>query len=243
MCDFSGKLIAWMDGELPEREATFVERHLDGCAGCRSRLRAYRQASSAFDAYCDASTDWKGTATAPPARRGAPPWMPIAAGAAAAIAAFLGLLLALPPHRRGRGPVTNAAITATSISSVPAQSKAAASVTMAPGREEVRSANGSTMEPAAANATHGKLMRREHAAAAKLVHHTLAARGPVPSAELQPAQPAIEIAIPMDAMFPPGAVPEGVSFVADVTLGADGSAERLRLQPRLLKFERTVTRP
>jgi hypothetical protein len=73
-------------------------------------------------------------------------------------------------------------------------------------------------------------------AAAKPVHHTLAARRPMQSAELLPAQPAIEIAIPWDAMFPPGAVPEGVSFVADLTLGADGSAERLRLQPRLVKF-------
>ena len=241
MCDFSGKLIAWMDGELPEREATFVERHLDGCAGCRSRLRAYRQASSAFDAYCDASTDWKGTATAPPARRGAPPWMPIAAGAAAAIAAFLGLLLALPPHRRGRGPVTNAAITATSISSVPAQSKAAASVTTARSMQRVGSASRSTVEPVAA--ARGEVTRREHVAAAKLVHDTLPNHGSIQSAESLPARPAIKIAIPSDAMFPPGAVPEGVSFVADVTLGADGSAERLRLQPRLLKFERTVTRP
>jgi hypothetical protein len=88
-----------------------------------------------------------------------------------------------------------------------------------------------------------KVTRREHVAAVKLAQLKAIARGPVQSAELLPTEPAIEIAIPSDAMFPPGAVPEGVSFVADVTLGADGSAERLRLQPRLVKFERGATRP
>jgi anti-sigma factor RsiW len=46
-----------------------------------------------------------------------------------------------------------------------------------------------------------------------------------------PAEPAIQIAIPAAAMFPPGAVPEGLTFIADVTIAADGSAERLRLRP------------
>jgi len=241
MCDFSGKLIAWMDGELPEGEATFVERHLDGCAGCRSRLAAYRQASSAFDAYCDASTVWKGAAVAPEARRGAPQWMPMAVGVAAAIAAVAALLLALPRHRGGQGPVTTAATTAASISSVPAPSKSAASATTAPSKQEVGSASLSTVEPA--TATRVKVTRREHVAAAKLVNHTLPMHGSVQSAELLPARPAIEIAIPSDAMFPPGSVPEGVSFVADVTLGADGSAERLRLEPQLVRSERRATRP
>lgn len=44
-------------------------------------------------------------------------------------------------------------------------------------------------------------------------------------------EPAIQIAIPAEAMFPPGAVPEGVSFTADLTIAADGSAQRLRLRP------------
>lgn len=42
--------------------------------------------------------------------------------------------------------------------------------------------------------------------------------------------PAIEIAIPADSIFPPGAVPEGVSYVANLTL-ADGSVQAIRLQP------------
>jgi hypothetical protein len=46
-----------------------------------------------------------------------------------------------------------------------------------------------------------------------------------------PVQPPIQIAIPAEAMFPPGALPEGVSFAADLTIAADGSAQRLRLRP------------
>jgi hypothetical protein len=53
----------------------------------------------------------------------------------------------------------------------------------------------------------------------------------------------IQIAIPADEMFPPGAVPEGMHFVADLTIAADGSAERLRLRPRLAGFERRTTLP
>jgi anti-sigma factor RsiW len=44
------------------------------------------------------------------------------------------------------------------------------------------------------------------------------------------AAPAIQIAIPADSMFPPGAVPEGVNFVANLSL-ADGSVQAIRLQP------------
>jgi hypothetical protein len=53
----------------------------------------------------------------------------------------------------------------------------------------------------------------------------------------------IQIAFPADEMFPPGAVPEGMHFVADVTISPDGSAERLRLRPRLAGFERSTIQP
>src|SRR5712692_7286944 len=43
--------------------------------------------------------------------------------------------------------------------------------------------------------------------------------------------PEIQIAIPAEALFPPGAVPEGFQFMADVSIGADGSAQSLRLRP------------
>jgi hypothetical protein len=58
-----------------------------------------------------------------------------------------------------------------------------------------------------------------------------------------PDEPVIQIAISADEMFPPGAVPEGMHFAADLTIAADGSAERLRLRPRLAGFERSTTQP
>jgi hypothetical protein len=58
-----------------------------------------------------------------------------------------------------------------------------------------------------------------------------------------PDGPMIQIAIPADEMFPPGAVPEGIHFVADLTIAADGSAERLSLRPRLASYERRTTQP
>jgi hypothetical protein len=44
-----------------------------------------------------------------------------------------------------------------------------------------------------------------------------------------PPAPAVQVVIPAAAMFPPGAVPEGVSLTAEFTIAADGSAQGLRL--------------
>jgi hypothetical protein len=49
--------------------------------------------------------------------------------------------------------------------------------------------------------------------------------------DLLPADLAIAIAIPAEAMFAPGAVPEGVNFIAELSIAADGSAKGIRLQP------------
>jgi anti-sigma factor RsiW len=51
-----------------------------------------------------------------------------------------------------------------------------------------------------------------------------------PSENWAMAEPAIQIAIPADSMFPPGAVPEGVTYVANLSL-TDGSVQAIRLQP------------
>ena len=58
-----------------------------------------------------------------------------------------------------------------------------------------------------------------------------------------PPEPAIQIAIPAESMFPPGAVPEGVNFTAELKIAADGSAQQIRLRPRLIGFERRTTQP
>jgi Putative zinc-finger len=52
-----------------------------------------------------------------------------------------------------------------------------------------------------------------------------------PTANWALAKTGIQIAIPVEAMFPPGAVPEGITFIADVSMAADGSVQALRLQP------------
>ena len=58
-----------------------------------------------------------------------------------------------------------------------------------------------------------------------------------------PPQPAVEVAIPADSMFPPGAVPEGVNFIADVNFAPDGSARQMRLRARLTAIERSAPQP
>src|SRR5260370_7526241 len=88
MCDVKAKLIAWLDRELSSDEAGGVERHIEGCKECRSRLAAYEQVSNTFDAYCDA------VVAAKPRRR-VPRWVPVLARAAVAA-----LLLFLPFPQR-----------------------------------------------------------------------------------------------------------------------------------------------
>lgn len=58
-----------------------------------------------------------------------------------------------------------------------------------------------------------------------------------------PPQPAVEVAIPADSMFPPGAVPEGLNFIADVNFAPDGSTRQMRLRPRLTTIERSAPQP
>ena len=73
MCDFSGRLIAWMDGELAENEAATVEQHVPVCAECQERLAAYQKASVGFAAHYAAVTE---TAIATKVQRRLPRWVP-----------------------------------------------------------------------------------------------------------------------------------------------------------------------
>jgi len=54
-----------------------------------------------------------------------------------------------------------------------------------------------------------------------------------------PTESAVQIAIPAEALFPQGAVPQGVAFVADLSIAPDGSPQRLHLEPQLIQFERS----
>jgi len=181
MCDYSGRLVAWMDRELPDNEAGVVERHVRDCSECRGRVDAYEQVSRAFVAYCDAAIGKK-------TRRRLKRWVPLLASAAAAAV----LLLVFQPTTVKQMPVR------------PRVADAASAV---------------VVETETAPRPVKKVHRRHVIAPMK-----------TPNANWAWAEPAIQIAIPVAAMFPPGAVPEGITFIADLSVAADGSVQGLRLQ-------------
>lgn len=226
MCDFSRKLIARMDGELPERECAELERHLGVCAECRSRLAAYERASSAFDAYCEATF-------AAETERKRPRWLPAAIAAGTAAAVVIGALVMLP-HRRvaqlpGRVPPMTEA---PHVGAQPARSMAAADADHPDGGTTHRRSR----QHVAAIVAHDRNVESETAAAPA---QSVQARNVGQFA----SEPTIEIAIPAGAMFPPGAVPPGMSFTAELTIAADGSPEQLGLRPRLAGFEGRKNQP
>ena len=46
----------------------------------------------------------------------------------------------------------------------------------------------------------------------------------------QPTETAVEIAIPAEAVLPPGAMPEGMNFIAELSIAPDGSVKQIRLR-------------
>jgi hypothetical protein len=183
MCEFSGKLIAWLDGELAADDAAEVGRHMRLCADCRDELGVYERLSGALDAYCDAAM----TASAP---RREHYGKSVALGVGvAAVVAMAALLLAWPRAHN------------TQPSARPAPAAAVPTVEVA--------------QDAPARTVPARTLHKVHAAP------------PAPSQEARwtMAEPAIQITIPADAVFPPGAVPEGVSFVAEVNIAANGAPQ------------------
>ena len=182
MCEYSNKLIAWLDHELPDDEAAGVERHLQTCAECRGQVGSYEEVSSAFAAYCQRA--------AVPIKRRRPPVLAslgISAGVAASVALWFALRPAAVPQLPLHPPP---------VASAPA-------------------------------------MAFQATPAAPWVVHRRPAAPPAATQEAawRPSEPAIQIAIPAEAMFPPGAVPAGFSFIADVSIAADGSPQALRVLP------------
>jgi anti-sigma factor RsiW len=210
MCEFSEKLVAWLDRELPAEEFAEVERHLEVCAECRSRVDAYKRVSADFDAYCE-------NALASSARRRTNPLTAVAAGAAAALAA----LFLIWPKTQVRPLVVNVSPQIPVTSAAVAETAAPSLVRRAPVLQQR-----SEMRPARAR-----------------VKHAAPAAPPAQNASFVAQEPVIQISIPADEMFPPGAVPQGMHFIADVTISPDGSAERLRLRPRLAGYERSTVEP
>jgi len=182
MCDAQTKLIAWLDRELPPEEALDIERHLEGCRECLTRLRAYRQVSESFEVYCDAVLEAKTHKTFPY-------WVPALAAAVIA-AAVLWLTF---PRARVLPPSTAAPITAH-----------AAPVPAPPMPEPIREVT---------------------------THKRPRVRPLQPNLHRwQPTETAVEIAIPVEAVLPPGAMPEGVNFIAELSIAPDGSVKQVRLR-------------
>jgi anti-sigma factor RsiW len=182
MCDLQGKLIAWLDRELPSDEAVSVERHVQECKECRKCLAAYRELSETFDVYCDAVVAAK-------IHRRFPRWVPVFASA---IAAAVVIFLAFPRTRIEPPP---ALIPATTAASVPVPAPRAP----VPGPR--------------------KTIHRRHAPPAL-----------DRAAKWQPMETAVQIAIPAEAMFPPGAMPNGLNFIAELSIAPDGSVREVRFR-------------
>jgi anti-sigma factor RsiW len=196
MCDYSGKLVAWLDQELGDDQMLEVQHHARECLECRTQLAKYERVSTTFDAYCDAVLAAK--------VRRQPRWVPLlSVSAALVLASTLALTLLLRPRVQRLVP------------SPPVVAAPSAVVF------EARPLAGRT-------AVHHQ---RNRAAVRPQTAHRL------------PPEPSIQVAIPAESMFPPGAVPEGVNFTAEVTFGPDGSAQQIRLRPHLIEFERRAIQP
>ncbi len=207
MCDFSGKLTAWLDRELEQDESAKVERHVQACAECRNCVAELRRVSGAFEEYCEHVARLE-------ERHQATRVAPVLWAAAAVI--LLAVIFAYP--RRQAAPV------------VPQPSVTAAAET-SPSPATLTAKMEKTPESVG---TLPRGIRRQHG---KDTHANKVAACCAPTKpETQPAnwvadEPSVQISIPAAAMFPPGAVPDGVSFVVDLSIGADGTARQVRLQP------------
>jgi anti-sigma factor RsiW len=196
MCDYSGKLVAWLDRELGDDQMLEVQHHARECLECRTQLAKYERVSTTFDAYCDAVLAAK--------VRRQPRWVPLlSVSAALVLATTLALTFLLRTRVQPLVPF-------------PAVVAAPSAVVF-----EARPLAGRT----AVN------HQRNRAAVRPQTAHRLS------------PEPSIQVAIPAESMFPPGAVPEGVNFTAEVTFGPDGSAQQIRLRPSLIGFERRVIQP
>jgi hypothetical protein len=215
MCEFSKKLISLLDRELTAEEAVKMELHLETCDECREQIGVFAKVSREVDTYCH-------EALALNARRATPAWasLTIAAGV---VTAVIVLFLAWPRSR----------------------------VTPSTQLPPVAAANSLAVDgnrlPVSASQVHVHQFHRRHAVTEGLRLAQVQRKDATPAQRMvtydNSEEPMIQIAIPADEIFPPGAVPEGVNFIADMTISANGTAESMRLRPMLAGFERRTTRP
>lgn len=200
MCNYSTKLIAWLDRELEPEQMAEIEQHLGDCGECRLNIAKYERVSKIFDDYCGAVVNAEPD-------RDQRRWIPILSAAAAIL-----VLVA-----------TAAVLLRTRVQPVPPSPTAIVQPARPPRVPEPATPQAIAMGPRRATP---KVVRTQAG-----------------DWLLLPPQPAVEVAIPADSMFPPGAVPEGVGFIADVNFASDGSARQMRLWPRLTAIERSAPQP
>jgi hypothetical protein len=168
MCEHSGKLIAWLDQELPDQEATNVEWHVRHCAECRKAVSAYEEVSGAFLVCYEAAM------VARPRSR--MKWR-IVGGVAAALAILALVLIAQ--------------------------------------QQQTQLEKLSVRLPSPAHAPAIAFEKSASPAPAVAVRPRPTAPEPMHS-QWMAEEPVVEVALPADALFPPGAVPQGFSFIAEV---------------------------
>jgi len=185
MCDTEAKLVAWLDGELPNDEAATIEAHVRKCQTCRSRVAAYEKVSADFHLYCDAVFEAR-------TRPRTLPWIPALAMAAAA--AILSLVLYSRMHVTPHSPTLTPIVGAQ-----PRPIPEPVSVAGSPPRKAA------PHKPAPARPT-------QH----------------VP--QWQPSEASVEIAIPTESIFAPGAMPEGMRLIGELRIAPDGSVRQVRFR-------------
>ena len=210
MCDRSDKLILWLDLELPQDEADDLQVHVQTCVECRRCLAAYQHVSDSIGAYCDAAIE---SLTRPSLSI----WTSMLAAAAAIVFVVVGN--GHLARERGQRPVSSATVTAVSSPTLAQHNE---------GQPNVRAVLNAPPAPAH--------KRSRTIPSVSLVRDGGSAQqtqslNPTRNASWIPAPAAVEIAIPAEAMFAPGALPQGVSFSAELVIAADGSAQQLRLHP------------
>jgi hypothetical protein len=208
MCDFDGKIVAWLDQELPPDGAAAVEKHLEVCAECRERAAAYAAASAGFIAYRDAFSETQ-------LRRGPNRW-PRVVLAVGSVAAILALTIA-----------THHSHTAAQLPKLTSPYQSASAV---PGIIRVPGARGASRTKEVPHIIHVAGIRHASRAGSAITENN-------PQLPPSPELP-VQITIPAEAVLPPGAEPAGTSFVVDFSIGPDGSTQIVRLRPQLAEFQR-----
>jgi hypothetical protein len=206
-----------MDREVEAGAAAEIEHHVAGCAECQACVAEFRLVSGEFEEFCETVADSRVGSGRVGQKR-----ILLAAAAALLMVAIFGY------SRRHVAPAVER-LDGTS---------AAARMDSAPAGAKLND-----KIPAPLNVDHHTTRRAAAVSGDKGAACCALTRTQTLKTAWVAEEPEIRIAIPAEAMFPPGAVPEGVNFVADLSIGADGRAKQLRLEPRLDGFERRTNQP